>query len=92
MTAKRIVEATGEMTPIDRLLNEEGPTPVPGEHLWVVLVAYRINPVQAMSGDRTDLDANSVVTISDPGCYWCEQVWEPGDEHTRCTGDAHALG
>jgi len=43
----------------------------PGEHMWIVLTMYRVNPV----ADRYDLDRENLLTIEGPGCYWCEQPY-----------------
>lgn len=55
---------------------------VPGEHLWIAMAMYRVDPTKK----EHFLDTENLLTIEGPGCYWCEQQWKPGAEKTRCTG------
>lgn len=47
------------------------PARVPGQHLWIVVPMFRVNP----EAERVDLDGENLLSIEGPGCFWCEQPW-----------------
>jgi hypothetical protein len=59
-------------------------TPPPrGEHQWVALAMFRVNP----TADRYELDAENLLTIEGPGCFLCEQPWSAAIAAAPCTGN-----
>ncbi len=64
--------------------------PRTGDHLWVVCVAYRVDPKQFTSADPSVLpvlDHENRLTITAPGCYYCEELYSPRLATRRCRGD-----
>lgn len=60
--------------------------PRTGEHLWIVAVAYRVDP---SAWDRTKLpvlDQENLARIAGPGCYYCEQTYSTLLAGRRCKG------
>lgn len=53
----------------------------PGKHLWVALAMFSVNP----GLERHFLDAENLITIDGPGCFWCERHYEEA-KGTPCTG------
>lgn len=63
--------------------------PRKGEHFWIVITTYKVDPSRVTSPDPTVtpmLDHESLVAVVGPGCYYCEQVYEPVLKHRRCKG------
>jgi hypothetical protein len=91
--ARKIIEDSGDyyqVTDEDGNMLREGPEQIPGQHLWVVMAAFQVDPVMAMSGTRTNMGVDQLMQLSGPGCYWCEQIWRLGDELTLCPGEPDA--
>jgi len=62
--------------------------PRSGAHLWVVANCYRVTPERWE--DRTHeptLDAENLLSITVPFCYYCEQPWTSRLTHRRCPGE-----
>jgi hypothetical protein len=53
-----------------------------GEHLWVVLAMYRVDP----TADQFLLDTENLLSIEGTGCFWCEQKWTAELTARSCTG------
>lgn len=61
---------------------------VRGEHLWIMTAAWRVDPVAATDPDGQNfLDTENLLTLEGPGCYVCEQPYQPGMERTTCPGE-----
>jgi len=47
------------------------------EHLWVMTAAWRVSDPQTYATGRAPvlLDGESLVMVSGPGCFKCEQPW-----------------
>ncbi len=45
-----------------------------GRHTWVYLGAWQ---VAGPARERQVFDYDNLVTVTGPGCYWCEQEWSP---------------
>lgn len=58
---------------VTRFATTDLPERKPGEHLWVVLAAFRVKP----DSPQMQLDAENILTIGGPGCFWCEEKWTP---------------
>lgn len=55
-----------------------------GRHLWVIQNMYRVsNPARELF----QLDQENLMMSSGPGCFWCEQLWQP-TMGAHCPGDA----
>lgn len=57
-----------------------------GDHLWVVLVAYRVNPDRWDSSHPPLLDLETLLTLQGPACYYCERPYSVLLSHRRCKG------
>lgn len=55
-----------------------------GEHLFTVVGVWRVTDPAAPT---LDLDIENLMTIQGPGCFICEQPYEPGLEHLPCPGE-----
>lgn len=52
-----------------------------GEHLWTWAAAWRcVDP----ESDTVNLDSENLLTISGPGCFYCEEPYSPRVAHRRC--------
>ena len=61
----------------------EMPSRPPGEHLWVVVGAWTVDPTQ--QGD-VHLDLENLRTLEGPGCYYCELPWSEALANQPCKG------
>lgn len=74
------VRGTGSLihtTLVDRI-----PEKIAGEHLWVALGMWRVNPTKM----EHLLDLENMVSLGSSGCYWCEQVYHPRLLEEPCPG------
>lgn len=60
--------------------------PRAGSHLWCTVACWRVNPDQAYSGERVELDAENLLYIGGMGCYYCEEPYSPRLAQRRCKG------
>lgn len=59
-----------------------------GEHLFVVLVAYQVDPLEmAQAQGRPQLKPNMALDTSPPTCYHCGQGWGLRTARSHCRGD-----
>lgn len=72
---------TGIHIQVNRLVDAPLPEPVEGQHLWVVLGVWRVNP----SSSRYDLDTENLITVQSPACFVCARQYAP-DVDPRCPG------
>jgi len=57
--------------------------PFTGRHLWTFLGVWKVdNP----AASHQNFDMENLITVSGPGCFWCEQVWDP-TMGSKCPGD-----
>jgi hypothetical protein len=57
-------------------------------HLFVMTAGWHLaDPSAVMAPGDINLDAETLVLLAGPGCYVCEQEWQPGLERTRCPGE-----
>jgi hypothetical protein len=69
---------------VDRLPDFD---PRTGDHLWMVMSGYRVVPEQWHEPTHTPmLDAENLLTITVPFCYYCEQAWSERLATRRCRG------
>lgn len=61
--------------PVRRELMCAVPEQVPGEHLWIVMAAWKVDPATLVGGSNVYLDHENLVTMSQLGCYWCEEEY-----------------
>lgn len=62
--------------------------PRSAEHLWMVITMYRVRPEQWQDETHTPmLDGENLLSITVPGCYYCEQLWTPLLATRRCKGE-----
>lgn len=73
----RFLEAAA--VPVDQM-----PDKVPGEHLWVAMGAFRVEPGE--DAHRYELSAGNVLSVQGPGCFWCERLWGPATAAAPCPG------
>jgi hypothetical protein len=59
--------------------------PRSGDHFWIVITTYKVDPNNFLAGESL-LDHESLVGVSVPGCYFCEEVYTPRMLHRRCIG------
>jgi hypothetical protein len=80
------IEVTGKGPKIEAVQHHKSPIPdkVKGEHLWIVLSMFRVTP---STDAEYHLDTENLLTIDGPGCFHCEQTWQPGMEGTTCPGE-----
>lgn len=57
--------------------------PRSGDHLWVICTAYRWG---GPTVETPHLDMESLLSISGPGCYYCEREYTPLLAARRCPG------
>jgi hypothetical protein len=60
------------------------PQPRPGEHLWIVLGMWLVN--DPTTDDRV-LEVGDLLTVEGPGCWVCEQPWNPSLTGSVCPGE-----
>ena len=59
----------------------------PGEHLWILTVAFRVtDPAAAHRGQETLMDAESIIMFAGPGCYKCEREYSASMAKRPCRG------
>ena len=61
--------------------------PRSGDHLWTVVTMYRVDP--RLWGDPAHLallDAENLLSVAGPGCFYCERVYTPTLAARRCPG------
>lgn len=54
-----------------------------GEHLWVMIPMYRVEPAP---GKPLHLDQENLISLDGPGCWWCKAIWSADVEVERCSG------
>lgn len=60
-----------------------------GDHLWIVTVAYRVDPVTMTSPDpdvTPMLDHENLLAVAGPCCYHCLQAYTAAVSRRRCPG------
>lgn len=77
----------GPLQGLTQELLSRTPVQVPGEHLWIVAGAWKVNPENWHSAGRVDLDVENMVSLSGLGCYWCEREYEKRLTYRRCPGE-----
>lgn len=63
--------------------------PRSGDHCWLVITSYRVDPEKFTSPDPTVmpiLDHETLVSVTGPGCYYCEQLYSSRLAKRRCKG------
>lgn len=61
--------------------------PRTGEHLWIMLTVYRVDPLLWTDPVHAPtLDHESLISVTGPGCYYCEQPYGPRVAARRCRG------
>lgn len=62
--------------------------PRSGNHLWVVLQSYQIDPKKWTESDELVIfDIENLLSVEGPGCYYCEQPYSPSLYYRRCPGE-----
>jgi len=75
---------TERIDPVDRIPDFD---PRSGDHLWTVITAYRVVPEQWKDPTHTPhLDHESLLSVTAPGCFHCEEYWTPRLASRRCPG------
>jgi hypothetical protein len=62
--------------------------PGAGEHLWVVVSAHRVVPVD---GGTYELDLENLLSVDGPGCFKCEEPYTEAVAARPCTGSLEEL-
>jgi len=61
--------------------------PGDGKHLWIVSSTYLVtNPAKAFTAESIELDIENLMTVVGPGCYKCEELYDPEKTLPHCTG------
>lgn len=64
----------------------------PGEHLWVLTVAFHVtDPAAIDRGQMTLMDAESIIMYGGPGCYKCERPYSAKMAKRPCLGNADLI-
>ena len=85
MNEPSFIEGTG---PAEYLagFDNSGPEYVKGEHRWIAVVIYDIDP-EDVKKPRMVFRGDMVLQISPVICYWCEEKYSPSAASVPCTGD-----
>lgn len=59
-----------------------------GNHYWIIINTYHVNPKTMTETDPVLLDQENLVNIVGPGCFYCEKEYTPLIAKKRCTGYA----
>lgn len=86
MTDASYWDGTGMHIPIEGRVNQV-PDLVEGRHSWVVMNTYRIGDPSSQIGY---LDAENLLSITGPFCFWCEETHTEELAAQPCPGDASA--
>lgn len=57
--------------------------PRSGDHLWAIGTMYRWG---GPTVERPTLDAENMLLLTGPGCFYCEQLWSERLAVRRCPG------
>jgi hypothetical protein len=89
MSRERVrYEAPGQKALDKRMRNRDKP----GQHLWVMTVAWACpDPERISYGDQILLDAETVLAFAGPGCFKCEREYSRALARKPCTGDVTEL-
>lgn len=60
--------------------------PRSGEHLWVAIATWKVNPKNFNAGE-VFLDRENIIGVMGPGCFFCEEPYTPLLATRRCKGD-----
>jgi hypothetical protein len=61
----------------------------PGEHLWIVTVAFGVtDPAAVDRGRETLMDSEAIIMFAGPGCYKCERPYSAAMAKRPCRGSA----
>lgn len=73
---------------LDKLLDGHQLDDAPaGQHVWAMFAVFRCPHPEAIAEHQTILDGESLLMVTGPGCYRCEQVYDPSVAAQPCTGD-----
>jgi len=61
--------------------------PRSGDHIWLIITAYRVDPARWTPGHSPHLDTENLVSIVGPGCYYCERPYSERLARRRCPGE-----
>lgn len=85
MTSDREWVSTGSTRIVPAGLNKvPAYDPRSGDHLWTIVTMYRWGGPHV---ERPTLDTENLLTVTPPGCYFCEQVYTERLATRRCPGD-----
>jgi hypothetical protein len=59
--------------------------PKTGNHLWLMHVAFKVDPSTWTADSKPKLDSEALVALAGPGCFYCEQPYALV-RHSRCKG------
>lgn len=77
------VVGTGIKCEARAFYNKAMPPKVPGEHLWILVGAWKCDPTQ----DRFIMDMENLLNVDGPGCFWCEQNYTEENGAKPCPGE-----
>jgi hypothetical protein len=81
------ITSTGFTAEVDRFKNRIPDfDPRSGEHLWITIAAYKVDPEKSLSGGPTILDYENLLSVEGPGCYYCESEYNTLIASRRCKG------
>lgn len=60
---------------------------VPGEHLWVSMVVFRVARPESWATEQQHMDGENMVHVTPPTCYVCEQAYSPAIGAAPCPGE-----
>lgn len=58
----------------------------PYAHVWVTLVAWTMSEEKLRDGGSVYMDQENIMSITEPGCYKCEQPYSPEIAEKPCYG------
>lgn len=60
--------------------------PRSGDHLWVSILMYKVDPAKLLEGELALFDHESLLSLNGPGCYHCERPYSPLLFTRKCKG------
>lgn len=61
--------------------------PRAGDHLWLMITMYRCDPNKLEEGHPAVLDHENLISVTGPGCYYCEKPYDGLLATRRCNGE-----
>lgn len=63
----------------------------PGEHLWLMTAAWKLDDPERSMREPQHLDAENLLIVAGPGCYKCEREYSRKLARQPCRGSVELL-